>query len=76
MAHTRSVQGESLKQMKLGQLTSRVGVWVREKVIKALPASVLQKKLRAANVYDIDSWLVRFRALKAKREQRADGRTS
>ena len=70
------MQGESLKQMKLGQLTSRVGVWVREKVIKALPASVLQKKLRAANVYDIDSWLVRFRALKAKREQRADGRTS
>lgn len=76
LAHTRSVQRESLKQMKLGQLTSRVGIWVREKIIRALPPSVLQKKLRAANVYDIDSWLDRFRALKAKQGQRGDRRAS
>lgn len=67
--HTRSVQGESLKQMKLGQLTNRAGIWLRELVISSIPPSVLQKKLRAANVFDIDPWLDRFRALKAKRQQ-------
>ncbi|CAM9168255.1 unnamed protein product [Scytosiphon promiscuus] len=70
LAHTTRVQGESLKQMKLGQLTSRAGIWLRELVIRSLPPSVLQKKLRAANVFDIDPWLDRFRALKAKRRQR------
>lgn len=67
LAHTKRVQGESLKQMKLGQLTSRAGIWLRELVIRSLPPSVLQKKLRAANVFDIDPWLNRFRALKATR---------
>eukprot|EP00752_Nemacystus_decipiens_P013459 g11921.t1 len=67
LAHTRNVQRESLKQMKLGQLTSRAGIWLRELVISNLPPSVLQKKLRASNVFDIDPWLDRFRALKAKR---------
>lgn len=51
--------------MKLGQLTSAVGIWVREFAIRNIPSSVLQKKLRAANVFDIDPWLLRFRALKA-----------
>lgn len=70
LTHTRKVQGESLKQMKLGQLTSRASIWLRELVIRSLPPSVLQKKLRAANVFDIDPWLDRFRTLKAKRQQR------
>lgn len=74
LAHTRGVQAESLKQMKLGQLTSRVGIWVRELAISALPPSVLQKKLHAANVFDIDPWLKRFRAVKAKRTQLAQER--
>lgn len=67
LAHTRNVQRESLKQMKLGQLTSRAGIWLRELVISSLPPSVLQKKLRASNVFDIGPWLDRFRALKAER---------
>lgn len=69
LAHTRNVQRESLKQMKLGQLTSRAGIWLREVVIRALPPSVLQKKLRASNVFDIGPWLDRFRVLKAQRRQ-------
>lgn len=69
LAHTRRVQGESRKQMKLGQLTNPAGIWLRELVIGALPASFLQKKLRAANVFDIDPWLDRFRALKAERQR-------
>lgn len=73
MAHTRSVQRESLKQMKLGQLTSRLGIWARELAIGAIPPSVLQKKLRAANVFDIDTWLDRFRALKAERRHLGQG---
>lgn len=68
LAHTRNVQRESLKQMKLGQLTSRAGIWLRELVISVLPPSVLQKKLRASNVFDIEPWLDRLRALKAKRQ--------
>lgn len=55
--------------MKLGQLTSRAGIWVRELVIGILPPSVLQKKLRAANVFEIEPWLQRFRVLKAKRAE-------
>ncbi|CBJ28407.1 Flavoprotein Monooxygenase [Ectocarpus siliculosus] len=69
LTHTRRVQGESRKQMKLGQLTNPAGIWLRELVIGALPASFLQKKLRAANVFDIDPWLDRFRALKAERQR-------
>lgn len=69
LAHTRGVQRESLKQMKLGQLTSRAGIWVRELVIGIIPPSVLQKKLRAANVFEIEPWLQRFRVLKAKRAE-------
>lgn len=69
LAHTRNVQRESLKQMKLGQLTGRAGIWLRELVLRNLPPSVLQKKLRASNVFDIGPWLDRFRALKAKRRQ-------
>lgn len=53
--------------MKLGQLTSRVGIWVREFAIGLIPPRVLQKKLRAANVFEIDPWLTKFRMLKAKR---------
>ncbi|CAM9183008.1 unnamed protein product, partial [Hapterophycus canaliculatus] len=68
-AHTTRVQGESLMQMKMGQVTSRAGVWLRDLVISSLPAFVLQKKLRAANMFDMDPWLVRFRALKAKKRQ-------
>lgn len=69
LAHTRNVQRDSLKQMKLGQLTSRAGIWLRELVIGTLPPSVLQKKLRASNVFNVGPWLDRFRALKAKRRQ-------
>lgn len=67
LAHTRGVQGESYKQMKLGQLTSPLGIWVREFAIRSIPGSVLQKKLRAANVFEVDSWLQRFRAVRARR---------
>ncbi|CAN0159802.1 unnamed protein product [Scytosiphon promiscuus] len=70
LAHTRRVQGEAFKHMKLGQLTSRAGIWLRELVTRSLPRSLLQKRMRAANVYNIDPWLERFRALKAKRQQR------
>lgn len=73
LAHTRGVQRESYKQMKLGQLTSAAGVWVREFAIRNIPPGVLQKKLRAANVFDVDPWLKRFRALKAKTTRYSDG---
>lgn len=73
LAHTIGVQRESLRQMKLGQLTSRVAIWVREWAIRMIPPSMLQKKLRAANVFDIEPWLERFRVLKAKQSTKADG---
>lgn len=69
LAHTKGVQKESYKQMRLGQLTSAVGIWVREMAIRSIPPSVLQKKLRAANVFDVDPWLVRFRAVKTIRSK-------
>ena len=65
LAHTRGVQRDSLRQMKLGQLESRLGIWLREFAIRSVPVSVVQKKLRATNVFDIDDWIQRFRALKA-----------
>ncbi|CAM9385567.1 unnamed protein product [Choristocarpus tenellus] len=65
-AHTTRIHGDSRKQMKLGQLTSRAGVWVREQLLRLIPASVLQKKLRKANVFDIEPWLALFRTLKSR----------
>lgn len=61
------VQQGSYKQMKLGQLTSPLGIWVRDLAIRTLPPSVMQKKLRASNVFDINPWLKSFRELKAQR---------
>lgn len=67
MDHTAGVQRESYKQMRLGQLTSPVGIWIREFAIRSIPPRVLQKNLRTANVFDVDPWLQRFKAVKAKR---------
>ncbi|CAM9554120.1 unnamed protein product [Phaeothamnion confervicola] len=63
-AHAAGIHADSRKQMRLGQLASPLAVRFRELLLWAVPTGVLQKKLRAANVFDVDPWLRHFRRLR------------
>jgi 2-polyprenyl-6-methoxyphenol hydroxylase-like FAD-dependent oxidoreductase/1,4-dihydroxy-2-naphthoate octaprenyltransferase len=65
-AHTTAIYHESYKQMKLGQLTSPLGCWMRSTILKLLPAHVLEGKLRAGNMFDIEPWAAEFQLLQAE----------
>ncbi|KAI9145527.1 hypothetical protein BKA69DRAFT_1121359 [Paraphysoderma sedebokerense] len=52
--HVSGVAKESYKQAKLGQLKNPVLVWLRECILKWLPNSFFEKKLRQVNVWDAD----------------------
>eukprot|EP00911_Craspedida_sp_UC1_P001007 UC1_evm1s754 len=61
-SHTARVRAESYKQMRIGQLVNPWAVWVRESLLRWLPVSVLEGKLRATNSFDVQPWLRQFDA--------------
>lgn len=61
-SHCAGVYTESHKQMRLGQLTSKPLIWIRNLVLSVLPARILERKLRHNNTFAMDEWLARFNA--------------
>ncbi|KAG5181541.1 hypothetical protein JKP88DRAFT_321344 [Tribonema minus] len=63
-AHTARIHAESYKQMRIGQLAPPL----RDAVLRLLPVGVMQRKLRAANVFDARPWLTAYAELRAKHQ--------
>lgn len=61
--HTTRVSNESYQQSKLGQWTHPWLVALRETLLRRVPASVLQGKLRKVNLWPIEPWLSEWRTL-------------
>lgn len=57
--YAQAVAGEARKQLFLGQLTSSWGVWLRETLLRIVPASVLQKTLRK-NIFSVTEYIEEF----------------
>jgi 2-polyprenyl-6-methoxyphenol hydroxylase-like FAD-dependent oxidoreductase len=58
--HVARVAAESYQQSKIGQWRHPLLVKLREAILRLVPASVLQKKLKKVNVWPIATWVAEF----------------
>ena len=59
--HTTKIANESYQQSKIGQWTNPYLIKLRETLMRIVPASVLQKKLRNVNLFDAQPWIENFK---------------
>jgi 2-polyprenyl-6-methoxyphenol hydroxylase-like FAD-dependent oxidoreductase len=59
--HTTKIANESYQQSKMGQWTNPYLVKLRENLMRLVPASVLQNKLRKVNLFNVQPWLDEFK---------------
>jgi 2-polyprenyl-6-methoxyphenol hydroxylase-like FAD-dependent oxidoreductase len=61
--YTSRIAKESYQQSKLGQWSHPFLVMLREFLLRKVPASLLQKKLKNVNLWKVEPWLEEFRAM-------------
>lgn len=59
--HTTKIANESYQQSKIGQWTNPHLIKIRETMMRLIPASVLQKKLRNVNLFNVQPWIDAFK---------------
>jgi len=60
MNHSVEVAAESYQQSKMGQWTNPLLVRLRQLLLRKIPASFLQKKLKNVNIWQVSTWMADF----------------
>jgi len=63
MNHSFEIASESYQQSKIGQWTNSWLVAIRETMLRRIPASILQKKLKKVSLWQVNTWMSDFQKM-------------